>query len=180
MMRLQIDWFVLRRWRKKVLSDESGSILTDRYAALKARHRSTHEMLYLLQKHQQEAFDFRANLKPWLAEVFDGVCKFWAIPEDFEFIKTSTSGLKDIISFTIQEKELSQSRIQSRILYLIAALDTLALTGFILSLLSFGRSPVQEFSFLEQSFSTEVLAGIVFANLAVFLVVCLLAFWRTR
>ncbi len=180
MMRLQIDWFAVRRWRTKALSDESGSILKHRYASLKSRHRATHEMLYLLQRHQQESFDFRANLKPWLADVFDGVSKFWAIPDDFEFIKTSTSGLKDIISFTIQERELSQSRIQSRVLYLIAALDTLALTGFVLSLLSFGRSPEQEFPLLAQSFSAEVLAGFVIANLAVFLLVFSLAFLRTR
>jgi hypothetical protein len=180
MIRLQVDWFALRRWRKKVLSDESSSILNHRYASLKLRHKAAHEMQYLLQKHQQQTFDFRANLKPWLANAFDGVSVFWSIPEDFEFLKTSTSGLRDIISFAIQERELSQSRIQSRVLYLIAALDTLALTGFVLSLLSFGRRPEQEFPFLDYSFSTEVLAGFVVVNLAVFLLVFSLAFLRTR
>lgn len=180
MIRLQMDWFVLRRWRRKVLSDESGAILSYRYKTLKSEHKSTHEMLYLLQKKQQETFDFRANLKPWLADVFDGVSHFWAISEDFEFIKSSTSGLRDLISFSIQEKELSQSRMQSRILYLIAALDTFALTGFVLGLLSFERNSSEEFSIFNQFVSQEILIGIILVNVTIFTLVFLLAFWRTR
>lgn len=180
MVRMQNEWFALRRWRRKVLDEGDGPMLAKNHRDLKQKHTAIHEMLFLLQRHQQEAFDFRANLKPWLQKACEGVSAFWDLPKDYAFINASTSGLRDMISFAIQERELAQSRIQSRVLYLIAGFDTLALSGFLLTVLSFQRSEQSTLPLLDGLLNDNFVAAMLGLNVVLFLAVLVLAFVRSR
>ncbi|UWR21217.1 hypothetical protein [Sulfitobacter sp. S190] len=180
MVRMQNEWFALRRWRRQVLIEGDSPMMAKNHRDLKQKHTAIHEMLYLLQRHQQEAFDFRANLKPWLQKACEGVSSFWDLPKDYEFINASTGGLRDLISFSIQERELAQSRVQSRVLYLIAGFDTLALSGFLLSVLSFQRSEQSTLPMIDGLLNDTFVAALLSLNVVFFFMVLVLAFVRAR
>jgi hypothetical protein len=180
MFRLQLDWLKARRIRNKIVNTADGRAETFQGKKIGALNTALNELIFFLQVARQRRADYRANLKPWLAKCYDSTNERWHVEDNFDSLYKAACDFRDYVGFISDEKSKLQLEIQSKLLYFIAGLDTLAISSFAMTLLSFrrGDSPVLP-NWIHQ-YGPKLLLLIVAANVGLLLVIFVLGFVRKR
>jgi len=178
MIRLQINWLKARRIRSSVLESAVTRTSDLKGQRLKTLNTAMNELTFYLQISRQQRADYRANLKPWLANCYDATDDRWQVEEDYESLHNAVCDFRDFVKYVSDEKSKLQLEIQSKLLYFIAGLDTLAISSFALSLLSFRRAEASEFPSWIQSTASSALTGLVVINVVLLLAIFILGFVR--
>ncbi|WP_170410089.1 hypothetical protein [Ruegeria arenilitoris] len=180
MFRLQLDWIKARRIRNKIVNTADERAESYHGSKIGELNTALNELIFFLQVARQRRADYRANLKPWLARCYDSTNTRWQIEDNFDSLYKAACDFRNYVGFISDEKSKLQLEIQSKLLYFIAGLDTLAISSFAMTLLSFrrGDSPVLP-GWIHQ-YGPKLLLFLVASNVVLLLVIFVLGFIRKR
>jgi hypothetical protein len=171
-MRLQCVWYQQRGQREFCIDQTS---LLARQEKIEIEITTSHQVtrrLFDFTLWEHELREFSANLKPWLKVAFDALYKQWDMAEESDYIEKTLRHTQELLASGYQSRLLIQERRQSRLLFVIAAIELLGIIGSLMSIwtaLTWGN--LVSGTFWTSEPGLMVLVGIIVTNFIIFLII---------